>query len=212
MKKVGTYYIPDEEKQDHILSAYEKGGWQLEHLDTFLKHCDKFDNFIDAGTHIGSWSIHASKFFKNVYSFEPYKPNFECLELNTKNYKNIHCYNLALSNKNEFVTLGDDENYDNHTSGKAIRNRENGDTKCVTLDSLNLNVDFYKLDVEGYEYFALQGSIDTIKRCNPLIMIEYKERIIKRWCEPKLLLKFLNDLGYKKVVSCGSDILFKKHF
>ncbi len=41
-----------------------------------------------------------------------------------------------------------------------------------TLDGLNLNVNFLKIDVEGYEPNVLRGARETIKRCKPIIVME----------------------------------------
>ena len=42
-----------------------------------------------------------------------------------------------------------------------------------TLDSYGLqDVDFIKLDVEGYETRVLQGGLETIQRCSPAILCE----------------------------------------
>ena len=50
-----------------------------------------------------------------------------------------------------------------------------GNTTIVRLDSLNLqNVDYIKIDCEGFEYRVLQGAIETIKRCRPVVVIEQK--------------------------------------
>ena len=45
--------------------------------------------------------------------------------------------------------------------------------KIRTLDSFNLkNVTFIKYDIEGYELRAIQGSEQTIKKYNPVIVVE----------------------------------------
>jgi FkbM family methyltransferase len=43
----------------------------------------------------------------------------------------------------------------------------------TTVDSLKLSrLDFVKIDVEGHELEALRGSIETLKRCRPTLMVE----------------------------------------
>jgi hypothetical protein len=44
----------------------------------------------------------------------------------------------------------------------------------MTLDSLGLtDVSFMKIDIEGYEYYALLGAVDTITACRPVILYEH---------------------------------------
>lgn len=209
MRKVGNFFIPDEEKADFLIQAYENGGWQLDHLEYSLKFVENFDVAIDAGTNIGSWTQVLCDKFKTVHGFEIYPPTYECLKENLRNYSNSILHNVGLSNKEEYVNVKFDDNYPNCTGGNYISG--NGNLKCITLDSLNLNkLDYYKLDIEGYEYFALQGSIETIKKCKPIIFLEFKERLFKKFnLKGKDVLNLLNSLNYKKIGNIGSDIVFK---
>jgi FkbM family methyltransferase len=51
--------------------------------------------------------------------------------------------------------------------------RPTSTVRCFTIDSLALErVDLIKLDVEGMELEALEGSSETIDRCKPLLFIE----------------------------------------
>ena len=45
--------------------------------------------------------------------------------------------------------------------------------ETITIDSLNLNPDIVKIDVEGGDYEVLLGMTQTISRCRPFIMIEF---------------------------------------
>jgi hypothetical protein len=43
----------------------------------------------------------------------------------------------------------------------------------MSIDDMHLDhVDLIKLDVEGHEYIALMGALNTIKLCRPVIVIE----------------------------------------
>jgi hypothetical protein len=44
--------------------------------------------------------------------------------------------------------------------------------KITTLDKVGGNPDVIKIDVEGYESQVLLGSLETITRCQPLLLIE----------------------------------------
>ena len=49
-----------------------------------------------------------------------------------------------------------------------------GPCAARSIDSLGLDrVDLIKIDIEGSELDALAGAADTIKRCNPLVLMEF---------------------------------------
>jgi hypothetical protein len=84
-----------------------------------------------------------------------------------------------------------------------------------TLDSFNIeNVGLIKVDIEGFEYYALRSGIGTIIRSNyPPLLIEvwgtgdidiyFKEKsdIYKK--RQKLLLDMLSEMGYVKINDPG---------
>jgi hypothetical protein len=52
------------------------------------------------------------------------------------------------------------------------------------IDNLNLAVcDLIHLDIEGYEYYALQGAAHTIATCRPVIVIEMWDQLDNRFEE-----------------------------
>jgi len=46
------------------------------------------------------------------------------------------------------------------------------DIHTITIDSLNINPNLIKIDIQGSEYKALCGCIETINRCAPTFLIE----------------------------------------
>jgi len=137
-----------------------------------LQHVKNKRTALDIGANVGLWSRDLVKHFEQVIAFEPVAMFRECLE------RNVTAPNIVI----ESVALGDTEGQVNMiiTEGNTGHthvdpNSVNGDTKIIRLDSLNLqNVDYIKIDCEGFEYRVLQGAKETIKRCRPVVVIEQK--------------------------------------
>ena len=57
------------------------------------------------------------------------------------------------------------------------------------LDELNFNPFFIKLDIQGYEFQALKGGEQTIKTCEPVLLIESPPE--------EEVINYLNGFGYQ---------------
>ena len=78
-----------------------------------------------------------------------------------------------------------------------------------TLDSLDLiNVDFMKLDCEGFEENVLRGGVATITRWKPVVIVEQKREMAARFGLPLLgAVDFLKTLGYKVAEEISGDYI-----
>ena len=77
--------------------------------------------------------------------------------------------------------------------------------KTIRLDSLNLKPGFIKIDIEGHEFECILGSLKTIKKNKPIIMVEYDNKICKKIF---LLLKKYN---YKRFVYNNTNEMLEKY-
>lgn len=126
---------------------------------------------LDIGAHIGVHTIVMSKYFKDVYSFEPNLKIFKNLKLNTKNLNNVTILNKAVGNENKNVTLVV-KNINTHS---YIENFESTQTvEQVKLDDLNIKypIGFIKIDIEGGEINAFKGMYNLINKYKPIIVFE----------------------------------------
>ena len=59
-------------------------------------------------------------------------------------------------------------------------------------------IDFIKLDVDGYEYKVIQGGVNTIKKFNPIMIVEFGKYTLKKKSGHRLedLIDLLSSLGY----------------
>lgn len=133
---------------------------------------------VDIGANIGFHTILLSKLVESngkVYSFEPDKENFRFLKNNTKGRANISLNNLAVGNKNGLINfyLSRDLNVD-HQSYDSGEGRKIVKVKCVSLDKFFNNiksVDLIKIDIEGFDYYAILGSKKLIERQKKIALI-----------------------------------------
>jgi FkbM family methyltransferase len=87
---------------------------------------------------------------------------------------------------------------------RADRSRLGRATHTVdqtTLDSFSFtDVDFVKIDVEGYEWFVLQGGEATLARERPLLQLEIVENQCRKFgYKPNDILDWLRTLDYRCV-------------
>lgn len=157
-------------------------------IDTLPKDCI----IVDGGANIGFVTIPVAQKIKNkngkVYAFEPQKMIFNALagSIALNDLENVILQNIGLSDKESYallpivnynkpadfgmVSLLDEKDITPNENDTEIKERE---VKIIALDSLKLpRLDFLKLDVEGFEIQALEGSIDTIKKYRPWLWIE----------------------------------------
>jgi FkbM family methyltransferase len=176
----------------------------------------KDKNILDIGANIGVWSIIYSNIINNdckIYSFEPQKEIFDCLNNNViiNKCNNIVLYNIGLSNENNIKYMN--ASYDMQQNFGSFRIVDDNDInskllkiECKIGDELQYsNIGFIKIDVEGFEYKVLQGLEQTILNNKPIIFIEIHQNDINN----APTMSKLYALGYRKVMKLTHcDYLF----
>ena len=147
------------------------------HIVNFLKHnLNKTSTFVDVGSNFGWHSIISSKFANKVYSFEPQKVIYE-IQKNTikdNNIENIILFNNGIGNMNQKNSMRSiNYDYQGVNTGDLSIGFGGEEIEVITLDSLELDrVDIIKVDVQGYEKFVIEGSLQTILKHKPTFIIE----------------------------------------
>lgn len=178
--------------------------YQQDQLDCALKYCNK-KHAVDIGANYGLMSYNMSKHFNKVSSFEIVPEINECLKLNVEKFalKNVTIYDCGLGNKEELVSINFDINstFSTHVDPSSKK----GNIQVKTLDSFNfVDVDFIKIDAEGYETFIVQGGINTITKYKPVILYERKNHSSRYDQDINAVLNLLSDYGYKELEYIGS--------
>jgi len=138
-----------------------------------IELCSKHGTALDIGANVGLWSRDLVDNFTKVVAFEPVAVFRKCLEKNVSG-ANFFISPLALGDHDTQATMIITEGNSGH-SHLDPDTLGTGDVQVVKLDNLNIeNVDYIKIDCEGYEYRVLQGAEQTVKRCRPILVIEQK--------------------------------------
>ncbi len=177
----------------------DAGGGQRLQRDNALKHVNNWRVCLDIGSNIGQWTRPLAKKFKSVICFEP-NPNFrECFAKNI-NEDNVIIWPYGLSDRSHSA---------NQDYNSTILKDEEGDIECRTLDSFQLrNVDFIKIDVDGFEIPLLNGARETLLNNNAVINIEMKYD--KRKHIAMKCVSILKDIGYRFIQRTKSDEIWLK--
>ena len=138
-----------------------------------IELCTQRDVALDIGANVGLWSRDLVKSFGRVIAFEPVALFRECLEQNVTG-ANFEVRPIALGDQDTMGTMIITEDNSGH-SHLDPNTMGAGDVQVVRLDNLNFHdINYIKIDCEGYEYRILQGAEQTIRRCRPVVVIEQK--------------------------------------
>jgi FkbM family methyltransferase len=161
---------------------------------------------VQAGGNCGFYPKKYASIFDQVYTFEPEWLNFHCLNRNVVE-SNVVKIQSCLGNNPGLVNLKVNEKNRGKTFVAGV-----GHYPVFLIDYLELSIcDLIHLDIEGYEYFALCGAENTIKRCKPVIVVEMWDQLDNRFGDNlnQKTIKFLEDLNYKFVKTLhDSDKIF----
>lgn len=180
----------------------------------FLLAAAKNSQYIfDIGANAGYYTLHFAKQYpkiKQVHAFEPVPKTFQALLKNITTNKlqpKIVANNLALGQK-----MGEVNFFVPNFSGscaasiKNLHPEESNTEVCTTMTTLDeycnqrriTKIDLIKIDVEGAEFFVLEGAIKTLEKFKPTLFIE----ILRKWSrkfgvDPNQTISKLLNLGYQ---------------
>jgi len=129
---------------------------------------------IDIGANIGNHTIFFAEFMnaERIHAFEPHPMNFGLLEKNTLRYPTVERYKIALGCKQG---KGKITTQSNNMGDVVVSEDENGEVEISSIDAFKFSeVSMIKIDAEGWENRILEGSLDTLVKCKPVLIIEWK--------------------------------------
>lgn len=164
------------------LKLRNNGSYGLDEIDRINQLISTQSNVLVVGAHIGSLVIPIAKNCNKVVAIEANPNNFNLLKTNLHLNKteNVSIHNIAASSKQETIKF--QMNVVNSGGSKRLpKNNEymyrydNPEVIEVQAHSLDEyldenNFDLVLIDIEGSEYFAMQGMKKILSNCNTLIV------------------------------------------
>ena len=165
-------------------------------------------SYYDIGANIGTHSVALAKTYSDkikVRSFEAQRQIYYilCGNIAINGLDNVHAYHYAMSNKSgEMIDIDlPDYNMPNNFGGLELIKSERSDNQymmknnteaveTVCVDDFDEPVDFIKMDIEGMEHLALEGSKKTITKYRPICFVEMWK------CDMAAVKDFFKKLNY----------------
>ena len=192
MKLYEGYYWPTNDQKCHILTTASAGRIATE----WLPHVKGRRVAVQAGGNCGVFPLVLSKYFDQVYTFEPDADNFACLLLNCRGVENIQARCAAVhdvSGRQLAMELKP-----TNAGAHYVKPAAGGTVPSIRVDDLKLDAcDLIALDVEGFEYFGLKGARQTIEAFHPTLIFEMLSHGRARYqVRDEMIYEFLRERGY----------------
>jgi hypothetical protein len=198
-----TYILPQVN-----LDYYAKYGLFENQLIEWTKQLvTKEKNFLDIGSHTGTYAISLADLCEEVYCFEPQKLTYYalCGSVALSNKRNITCFQTGLGSEDQVgiktlkIVSNDGGGSSIHAETGILREEQ---IEIKTLDSYQIrNIGFIKMDVEENELDVLKGATETIIQSNyPKILFESNPNDVTR--QQALFEYITNTLNYR-IISIG---------
>jgi FkbM family methyltransferase len=185
-----------------ILNAYDMdisehmrlyGEWAESELELFTQIIKEGDIVLDVGANIGAFTVPLAKKVGSrgrVHAFEPQALINQRLNANLviNGLENVHVYHAAVGNHAGKISVPQlnysvDSNFGGLSLAAPIAGQTNEwsySVTLLTLDSINFYnpytgkdcPTFIKMDVEMMEKSVLEGAVNLLQRCKPMIHAE----------------------------------------
>ena len=159
-----------------------------QYFEDFLQLKSSGESFVDIGCYDGFTSIEFARRapgFEHITAFEPAADNYAVVVGNLQQLgaDRVTVHQCGLSDSSAVLSFSSGH-------GSASRLSSDGDTtiRVERLDDIEVpSVTFLKMDIEGAEEPALNGSIETIRRHRPRLAISVYHRAHDFWRIPQLI-------------------------
>ena len=186
------------------MRSIAKSSRETEYESVILSYMEVADGgcFVDVGAHIGIHTKRMALKGISVYAFEPNPIVYKTLCKKVEGLPNVKVFECALGDRatEAVFYIHGEQPASGFGSLHNIYDRKNVDkirVQVKTLDSFSFeNVGLIKVDTEGNEFNILKGSVETLRKQKPRLILEVHEPLYEN---ARLITNLLLGLGYKKV-------------
>lgn len=196
----GTAKVDVRNKREKIQSYWAQNAFYEAQRNSLLSYIGnsgyKGGVWVDIGANIGNHALFFASVCKaqKVYAYEPDLSLFDHLKKNIElNLEySILARRCAISDYNgDGSLIYPDIPIEQGGAGAARLTNEGKQVSVFTLDSMNIEPDYIKIDVEGGELVVLKGAEKTLKKYHPEIFVEIT-------ANEKEIREYLKSLNYQQ--------------
>ena len=195
-------YFPFLYKQLYFKFKANQDAYEIELMKRFIK---KGDILLDIGANIGFYTTVFSKLagrYGKVYCFEPDPGNSNFLRSNTKKFQNVTLIPKAVSEKKGTLTFYTSHRLNvDHRSYKPEKFNNSFEVESISIDEFingKFDVNFIKMDIQGAEYGALKGMVNTLRKNDAILLMEIWPYGLKlAGSSVEEVVSYINKLKYK---------------
>jgi FkbM family methyltransferase len=218
IRKTHGFYKFTYENREYYLprNTFEFGLWifhyGLKQLPTTVKSYVVGKDFLDVGAFYGDSALVLLNYNpRRVFAYEPVEDQFRCL-LKTVEKNGVQNKVFAIKKG-----LGDKETTlkikGTGSAASLIDDAEgNGDVVIVTTIDAECNdkqIGIIKMDIEGFEYYAVKGGLETIKRDKPVLLISIYHTGRDFFEIPPMVKQCVPEYTFQIVDTCPTNITEK---
>ncbi|NOQ75341.1 MAG: FkbM family methyltransferase [Crocinitomix sp.] len=183
----------------------------------FMDAIEKDGAIMDVGANIGIMTYHLATRFKDrkILAIEPMPDNFSILKqiVDKNKLDNVVLVPSAVGDEKAVLKMVLPLNgkvkmqglaHVVHDSIDEWNEGEQIDVNCERLDDIanGEKIAGIKMDIENFEYFALKGAVDLLKRDKPVVYLELWENENRDKC-----FEFLRSLNYQAFIQTDNGLI-----
>lgn len=170
------YYLPYNNFAENVF--FHDYGLKYLSQDTIDYIKDK--DFLDIGAFVGDSALLFFKKYspRQVYAYEPINSNIELLSntLINNSTNNIQIIKKGIGDKEDIIDIHFDANELSNSSINSEVTNNLSETQRIQISTIdneckNREIGLIKMDIEGAEFSAISGGMETIKRDKPVLLI-----------------------------------------